>query len=221
VIMTISPDVFPERLTRIDELTRPDHYYLTESDECLFLGEYTAGGGYGESQTNQLILNFKKSLDRRGLPEWRYKEQAIKQVARAFHTAVGAANLDRITFVPIPPSKMKTNPLYDSRLTNMLHLIRPELPLDVREMIVQCQDTQPAHETDSRPRPTEIEAGYKLDLSLTKEAPQDVLAIVDDMLTTGAHFQAAKSMLKTRFPHTPIIGLFIARRLVAANQTGS
>ena len=61
---------FPDRFTEIDELTRPYHYWLTDDDRCYFLGEYTAGRGYSYSQTNQLILNFKKSLDRQGKPEW-------------------------------------------------------------------------------------------------------------------------------------------------------
>ena len=45
---------FADRFTRIDELTRPDHVWLTEDDACLFLGEYTAREGYAYSVTNNL-----------------------------------------------------------------------------------------------------------------------------------------------------------------------
>ena len=65
------------RLTQVDDLTRPDHYYLTAEDQCLYFGEYTARKGFNHSETNQLILNFKKKMDRRGLLEWRYKTAAI------------------------------------------------------------------------------------------------------------------------------------------------
>lgn len=60
-----SASTFPQRLTKIDDLTRPDHFYLTPEDACYFLGEYTARKGYAFSPTNQLVLNFKKSLDKR------------------------------------------------------------------------------------------------------------------------------------------------------------
>ena len=58
-----SASTFPQRLTKIDDLARPDHFYLTADDECYFLGEYTARKGFAFSPTNQLILNFKKSMD--------------------------------------------------------------------------------------------------------------------------------------------------------------
>ena len=42
---------------------------------CFFLGEYTTGGGYQFSPTNQLIWNLKKSVDRRGRPEWHHHDR--------------------------------------------------------------------------------------------------------------------------------------------------
>jgi hypothetical protein len=66
----------PSRLTKIDELTRPDHTYLSPEDECYYLGEYTARKGYAFSPINDLVQNLKKPMDRRGKPEWRYKEWA-------------------------------------------------------------------------------------------------------------------------------------------------
>jgi hypothetical protein len=57
-----SASTFPRRLTEIDDLTRPDHFYLMADDACYFLGEYTARKGFAFSPTNQLVLNFKKSL---------------------------------------------------------------------------------------------------------------------------------------------------------------
>ena len=65
----MSDDTFPHRLTRIDALARPDHGYLTEDDHCYFIGEYTARKGFAYSASNNLLLNFKKGMDRRGRPE--------------------------------------------------------------------------------------------------------------------------------------------------------
>jgi len=202
---------FPDRLTRVDDLTRPDHAYLTADDVCYFIGEYTARRGYAYSPTNHLIFNFKKPVDRRGRPEWRYKKQAIRAAARAFRHALHPEALDRLTFVPIPPSKARGDPLYDDRLTRMLRNIRPAPLLDIRELVVQTQSTEAAHGRDVRPRPEEIASLYRLDEALTKPMPR-IVALVDDLLTTGAHFRAAKSVVSAQFPDVALIGLFIARR---------
>ena len=207
---------FPNRFTEIDELTRPDHHWLTNDDRCYFLGEYTARQGYAYSRSNQLILNFKKSLDRRGRPEWRYKESAIRQAATAFRHALGEAP-PALVFVPVPPSKARGDPLHDDRVTRMLHAIWPDQRADVRELIVQSESTDAAHESLARPTPEQIQAGYRIDEALAAPAPTSV-AIVDDVLTTGAHFRAANSLLAARFLAVNIVGLFVARRVPDADS---
>ena len=61
------------------------------------------------------------------------------------------------------------------------------------------------HVRDVRPAPEQIQALYRIDETLTGP--------VRDILTTGAHFRAAKSVLSARFPGAAITGLFIARRV--------
>lgn len=207
----ISGGSFPPRLTEIDDLTRPDHSYLGE-DTCYFIGEYTARRGYAFSETNHVIINFKKGIDRRSRPEWRYKEQALQKAARAFRTALNSEWLDAATLVPVPPSKAKDHPLYDDRMGRMLRAIRPNPPLDIRELVIQPVSTEAVHDLPSRPRPEDLEALYEVDPSLVAPRPQ-VLAIVDDVLTTGAHYCAMAAVLGRTFPGVRIIGLFIARRV--------
>lgn len=207
-----SGSTFPRRLTKIDDLTRPDHHYLSDTDECYFLGEYTAREGYGYSATNQLIFNFKKSPKERGKPSWYYKGVAITEVAVAFRAAITSPKwLDNATLVPTPPSKAKSDPMYDDRMVRMLRAIRYAPPLDTRELVIQTQSTAAAHETDARPSPDEIEAVYRIDAKLLAPPPK-VIAVFDDLLTTGAHFVAMKRVLGNQFPGVPIIGLFVARR---------
>ena len=206
-----SENTFPQRLTKVDYLTLPDHSYLDPEDDCYFLGEYTARMGFGYSYTNNLISNFKKSVDRKGRPEWRYKELAIEETASAFRAALTDEDLVNWSFVPIPPSKAKDHPEYDDRVTRMLMRIRPDPPLDVRELILQTQTTEAVHTTDDRLTPEEILGLYQIDESLA-EPKMGMIAIVDDLLTTGAHFRAAKTILSGRFPESRIVGLFVARR---------
>ena len=212
----MSAVTFATKFTKIDDLTRSDHSHLTQNDECFFLGEYMARAGYEHGPTNDLISNFKKTMDRQNRPEWRYKKRAINQAAKAFLNGLGGVEssyLNLWTFVPIPPSKAKDDPLYDDRMLRMLKAIRSNPPLDIRELIIQSESTQSAHESDVRPQPTEIESLYRIDDNLTEPYPSTI-AVIDDVLTTGAHYRAAHSVLSARFPSVEIKGLFIARRAV-------
>jgi len=150
-------------------------------------------------------------VDRRHRPEWRHKERAIRTTADTFRRTLRAEALGRLTFVPIPFSKTRADPLRDDRLTRMLGAIQPEPPLDIREFIPQTRSTEAAHGHDVRPRPSEIEALYRIDETLAEPAPR-IVALVDDLLTTGAHFRAATSVLRAHFAGIAGIGLFVARR---------
>lgn len=206
---------FPRNLTEIDQLTRPDHHYLEASDNCYFLGEYTARKGYAYSDTNSLILNLKKSPDRRGRSEWQYKERAIRVAANALRNAINDDWLRNATFVPIPPSKARTDPLYDDRMTRVLTSIYPEDSVDCRELIIQTESTEAVHEADHRLGPDEIQALYSLQDNLLNPTPSRVV-ICDDVLTTGAHYRAAHTLLCAALPRAEIVGCFISRRVPEA-----
>jgi hypothetical protein len=197
-------------LTKIDELTLPDHWHLDGTDECYFIGEYTAGQGFSHSATNQLILNLKKGLDRRGRPEWIWKERAIQQAATVLRGSLNPAFLQNATFVPVPPCRATNDPLYDDRMSRVLRLLGPEV--DVRELVKQIESTEGAHISPDRPGPRQLYENYSIDDSLTEPAPMQI-AVVDDVLTTGAHFKAMKRILNETFQGVEVVGLFLARRV--------
>ena len=206
---------FPHNLTEIDQLTRTDHYHLNGEDDCFFLGEYTARRGFAYSDTNNLILNLKKTPDRRGNLEWRYKEHAIFVAAQALKNSIKTSWLQSATFVPIPPSKAKDDPMYDDRMSRLIQSIDPRGPVDCRELVFQTESTEAANQKDDRPGPDEIRALYALDPDLTDPPPTRIV-ICDDVLTTGAHFKATKDVLSEAFPDAQIVGCFIARRVPEA-----
>ena len=81
----------------------------------------------------------------------------------------------------------------------------------MRELIVQTRSTEPAHLRSARLRASDIEALYRIDEALA--APEaGLVVVVDDLLTSGAHFRAAQRVLSRRFADIDVAGLFLARR---------
>jgi hypothetical protein len=70
-------------LVKIDEFLRPDHKYLEPDDECFYFMEYIPIKRLYNAENN-LMMNFKKEMDRKGRPEWKYKGIAIRRVADIF-----------------------------------------------------------------------------------------------------------------------------------------
>lgn len=204
--------MLPQRLSIVDNLTRPDHCHLDEGDYCYYIGEYTARRGFSFSPTNQLIYNFKKKPDRRDRPEWRYKLDAIREIGAAFRSSLGDDFLTTVTLVPMPPSKVRGDPMYDDRMMQMLRLACNGLVSDIRELLLQRESTIPVHEAEVRPTVDDLASNFIIDESCAEPAPSKI-ALFDDLLTTGAHFKAAQRVIQSRFPGVPIAGFFVARRV--------
>ncbi|MBW9432852.1 hypothetical protein FHC77_19265 [Atlantibacter hermannii] len=206
------------RLTHIDEFIREQHYYLDADDLCYFFGEYTARQRAAYSETNQLIMNLKKGNERRGLQDYHYKGVAINRVAQMITSTIG--NISDYTFIPVPPSKCRTDAAYDDRMVAILRTAQGMNPsLDFRELVLQNQSTIASHaSTANRPTPDEIMANYRLDASLLAGIRSNII-IFDDVLTAGSHFKAMKRFLRQHLPEASILGLFVARTAREADVT--
>ena len=196
------------KLLAIDGLTRAEHSFLTEDDECYYFMEYTSYAGPHHSSANSMIQNFKKPVDRKGKPEYKFKEQAILSISKIMQDAlmIGAPFA---TFVPMPPSRIKGDPLYDDRLMKCLIGACPRC--DVRELIYCQQNIVAAHTASKRPSVAELIANFAIDKSLSSNLPNSIV-LIDDLLTTGAHFKAAKTLIQQEFQGINVLGIFIARR---------
>lgn len=202
------------RLCEVDDLLRSDHLYLTEDDRCFFFREYTAYKGYDYSETNSLIKNFKKELDKEGTSQWKYKGKAINKIAEEFRESLKAEWFEKYTLVPIPPSKSKKDPLYDDRMVQVLKIFGQGLNLDIRELILQRESTPPFHQITPRPPWEYLVDNYYIDENIANPEPKKVI-LFDDLLTEGAHFKAAQNVLEKRYPGITTRGIFIARRVYA------
>jgi len=197
------------RLLRIDELNRADHRYLTPDDDCAYLMEYVPDV---TNEVKSVILNYKKGLDRKGLPEFQYKDRTIHQVAQLLRTALPPFTSPDTILVPIPPSQTRDHPHYDDRHWKMLNIFRRGRDhCDIRDLLSVRNNMPASHGAQRRPSPEEIFQNLMLDKDLCNP-PKPNIILVDDVITTGSHFKACKRLLKTAFPLANISGLFIARR---------
>jgi predicted amidophosphoribosyltransferase len=93
-------------------------------------------------------------------------------------------------------------------MTRVLQKIRETPPLDIRELIIQKTSTAAAHHSDTRPRPETLEPLYEINPPLKLPEPK-VIGLFDDVLTTGAHFKAAQSLLNSNcslpLPQPPLL----------------
>lgn len=177
---------------------------------------YTVGQNYSYSRTNNLISNLK-SLP--GDPSRsKYKKEAIQtfadEVCRLLSTYAGHS----ISLVPMPPSKSAGEPDYDDRIDQVAANISNRLshtkylPLLYRTRSVPC-----AHQNPQIKRsPSQIYGDLSINESIAVNYDEGAcLMILDDVLTSGAHFSAARQRLLDRFPNADVRGLFWAKAQTA------
>jgi hypothetical protein len=198
-------------LIKIDELLLPDHHHLTENDDCYFLETYSSGKTWSHSDGNKLISNLKISPLHKGTKRYYWKTEEIKKIAANLQRTIPAlGDLSGITFVPIPPSKTKDHELYDDRIAQILSRIN--LPgYQYKDMLYTIEDRDGLHESSKKRDIDEIAGNMAIDYNQVKGV-RNRIVLVDDMVTTGASFCAARSVILDEFPDAEVSGLFVTRR---------
>lgn len=202
------------KLHAIDDSNRGDHYFLTPEDECYYLHEFTARKGYGYSDGNQFIYNFKKPITKRHEAQYQYKLKAIQSAItwyRGIFDRFEGAYTDS-TFVPIPPSKAPDHPEYDDRMWQVVSGVCDGKGADARELIRQTDSYDAAHQAENgaRIKPHELQPLYQVD----PNPPKGTILLFDDVLSAGTHFTAAKGAILAAHPGVQVVGIFLARRVL-------
>ena len=189
-------------------------YYIREDDTCIYAREYKAGQGYAAGETNQLILNFKKSPTARNTNQWPHRDRGVKQFATEVSAMFGQNSAAAITGVP--SSKTKNDPEYTNRFEDAFaHLLTLKPNLIVEWPIDIAVSVQPAHGGGSR-RPNEIKANYVW--RGFQHGTPEVLVLCDDVVTTGSHFRAASDFLRENGFVGKVVGIFWARAIFPTAQ---
>lgn len=188
---------------------------LDDSDVCYYYLVRTSGG-FTESEANSRVANFKKKPEewKHNPTVWRYK---IAEIARFADDVVTLLSRDdfrlmlnsfsNVAITPMPTSKPKNHKHYDSRLDDMCNLICNRISCVHLEDVFDIKhEVPPAHRGGSR---------NITDLCLNMEFGgfyelNDLVILVDDVLTTGSHYVACRDMIRSNYPNVRIMGLFLA-----------
>lgn len=205
----------PRDLFIIDEAVRDEYFYIEAADRCFYIWERMSRlwrdgerPDYTQYPVNGLISNLQIPASCRTSQPRRFfwKKRAIAYASNALGTLLPDL-WPGLTFVPIPPSRVASDPEYDQRLLQILESVRPKLP-DVRPLVYLSSEGFDAKQKGLRP--AERAEHYSVDEDRADPEPETIV-LFDDVLTTGCHFKAMEMVLKARFPEVEILGLFLAR----------
>ncbi|MGH8258638.1 MAG: hypothetical protein ACREUG_03000 [Steroidobacteraceae bacterium] len=205
------------RFKWIDEASRSQHWALDPDDHCLFLGEYRAGGGWTAGMANSLVLNFKRTPSRilaspHAAAVGNYKRRAISAVAGALRGGFSRAAVESLlTFVPIPASRLPGDADYCDRLLRALHQAFEGWDADIRPLLRQRASAIPDHARADRLSRRALLQLMEVDGASPGRPLRPLVALFDDVLTSGKHLRVAKARILERFPHQAIIAVVVAR----------
>ena len=164
-----------------------DHCFLDTTDECYYMGSYTC---CHRPTYKPLVLSVKRG----------YKP-AIRHASKELLYNLPQSWLCRYTVVPMPSSLRSDN--------HMMQVASELGAADTRELLLQRSDTLSSH-GGWRPSPDVRSSLLYVNELVARPRPCTVL-ILDDVITTGSHFRAAKRVLRARWPDIRVVGLFLSR----------
>jgi hypothetical protein len=196
---------------RLQNLDSKDYQWLGPTDKCWHYGDYTSEGGYNASETNRLITNLKKKPSA-SANELYYKSKAVMHWGDLLRQLLGVEKLaGDLTFVPMPGSKPHGHPEFDPRMLRVLERMALGVAnVDVRPVLIQTAERPPQHH-GHRLSPTELAQSLGIDPAQQAVPLRSLVLVVDDVITMGASFAAAKQKLITLPGVKEVRGVFLAK----------
>ena len=194
------------RLQRLDASDVDGRPHLPIGAKCYSLWGYSPEGEEAASNCAQAVNAGRliRALKSSWLSAREEKLRAIRFAAGALGSSFGPEWFDHI-FVPIPPSKRFGSEGYDPRISDMLSHVRPRL--NVLDLLAVRESSEALRK--------DVTFADRLENLIVQGAVPGsaTVVLVDDVVTTGIHFQVASAKILMRFPGVTIVGLFLARAL--------
>lgn len=185
----------------------PNH----RSKNILYARIYTPRAGFEHSETNQLIHNFK--IPRSETHRLDFKQKAIRKFVEELTVLFQKSGKEPITLIPIPTSKAKEDPDYDDRLEQVCIRLEKEIS-KVRfvPLIERHRSATASHLTTEHRNLEELSQSLKVNEALLpKVETNSTLVLIDDVVTSGAHFEVCRKLLGKLLPNQKIAGVFWAK----------
>ncbi|HAU0500201.1 TPA: hypothetical protein JBG22_14170, partial [Legionella pneumophila] len=171
---------------------------LTIQDRCYFYFTYNGKADYINNPTRSMIKNLKRSpSELKGNPTFTYfKNKEIDNVSKLiYETIIEQPQFLDYIWIPVAPSKEKSDPEYDDRLIQILLKVQKMLPkFRFLEIFSTKISTPPSHQTNKRDITEKIQ-NLEIDNYLISQLGNNPILIFDDMITSGATFCAYKRIL--------------------------
>jgi predicted amidophosphoribosyltransferase len=209
-------------------MTNPNELRWREADESIVLAHcpdelkpdllyariYTVGRDFRFSETNNQIFNLKMSPNV-SPQRLRYKQRACRQMAGEV-IALLQEHLpleQLLTLVPMPPSKARSHPEYDDRLEQVAQMIAARFDnVDWLPLLYTTESIESYHLRAGSRDPGQLYELMQVDVAQGRHFQAgSTIALLDDVLTSGAHFTAARRRLLEAFPEAEVIGIFWAK----------
>lgn len=181
--------------------------HLTNDDQCFYFIEVT-NGGFRESDSNNLLFNYKRlitsSTNDKALY---YRNKAIEEFVNYLSTIDEFSN-DNLTVIPASTSKKRGSPSFNNRIDKTVELLKQKCPnIRIEYVFDAVEDVIPSHHGGQR----DIESvGANIEWKGFECEPSEKVFIIDDTLTTGSHFRSWKSIINTYYPDIEVVGIFLA-----------
>ena len=192
---------------KINILSESYPTFISDSEKCLYTRDYISGGGF-EGEANQLILNFKKSLDKKGTAQWQHRDRAVRLFAQEIASIVPDVPMH---FMAIPGSKPWEHSENNQRFQDLFKELKRIRPKILFHWPINCRKAIKGSSQGGTRSPKEIMDNYKWAGFSCNINEISKIIIVDDVITSGAHFRACVDYLKEQGFKGEITGVFWAK----------